>query len=263
MTRRRSLEDERGIGSLFASPGAGWDACPFADQIRDPTMRERAVIVVSRAARAATLSGRDSDLAHGARLVTAVATLRMAVTPAGSEDEFGLKSNFLRDRPELADPHRRGRLALLFETALEAEADRRRLEGLGIAGPGHRFAMGQPTIRSVPTEAPASARRRNMAAWRLDAGFEGTLQLAKTLLRDMGDGARRGLSTEDARRALADLAFALCLGTAASADDADLRIGLLGILHDGQREGDPSREVIRTGMALERDQWSGTVAGSA
>ena len=265
MIRRRGHGDERAgdHGSDPAGAGGRWDACPFADPIRDPTMRERAVIVLSRASRADALAGREPDLARGARLVAAVATLRMAVTPAGSMDDHAFKTNFLRGRRELADPLRRHRLTLLVEGALEVEADRRRLDGLGVAGPGHRSAMGQASIRSVPIEAPDVADGRDLAALRLDAGFEGALQTAKVLLRDMGDLASRGLSTQCAWRSLADVAFALCLGTASSADDADLRIRLLGILHDGQREGDPSREVIRAGMALELDRWGGGVAGSA
>ncbi len=252
-----------GRRSVVADAGGLLDARPFADPILDPTMRERAVIVLGRAASADALAGWEPNLARGARLVAAVAALRMAVTPAGSEDDFGFKGNFLRGRQELADPLRQDPLTPLVEVALVTEAERRQLHGLGVAGPGHRFANGQASIRSVPIEASAAAKVRNLAAWRLHAGFERALQLAGVLLRDMGDSASRGLSTQGARRALADVAFALCLGTATSADDADLRNKLLGILHDSQPEGDPSREVIRAGMALEREGWGGAVVGSA
>lgn len=264
-SRRRGHADEKATGraSNPADAGGRWDDRPFADPIRDPTMRERAVIVLSRIAGADALAAREPDQARGAGLVAAVAALRMAVTWAASEDDYGFKLNFLRGQREVAAPLRRDRFAPLVEVALEAEADQRRLDGIGLAGPGHRFAMRQAPIRSVPIEAPASAKSRNLAAWRLDVGFDGTLQLARVLLRDMGDVARRGLPTQGARRSLADVAFALILGTAASADDADLRVRLLGILHDSQPDGDPSREVIRAGMALERNRWGGAVAGRA
>ena len=265
MIRRRRHGDESTADSLSdpANAGGRLDDRPFADPIRDPTMRERALIVVGRVAAADALAEREPDQARGAGLVAAVAALRMAVTWAASQDDYGFKVDFLRRQLELATPLRRDRLALLVEVALEAEADRRRLDGLGVAGPGHRIAMRPAPIRSIPIEAPAAARRRHRVAWRLDVGFDGTLQLARVLLRDMGDVARRGLSTQDARRSLADVAFALSLGTAASADDADLRIRLLSILHDSQPDGDPSREVIQAGMALERDRWGGAVAGRA
>lgn len=203
MIRRRGHSDGRPAdrGSDPADAGVRWDACPFADPIREPTMRERAVIVLSRAARADAVSGREPDQARGAGLVAAVAALRMAVTPAGSEDDYAFKTNFMRGQRERADPLRRDRLAFLVEVALEAEADRRKLDDLGVAGPRHRFASDQASIRSVPIEAPATAERRNLAAWRIDVGFKGTLQLAGVLLRDMGDGARRasGRATRRAR----------------------------------------------------------------
>ncbi len=104
-------------------------------------------------------------------------------------------------------------------------------------------------------------RARHLAAARLDADLTEAMLAVRGILGEMGRLAERCLSTEGARRSIADAAFALYLGTAASADDAEMKLRLLGILVDGQREGQPSPDVIRAGMALEEalgaDLWPG------
>lgn len=253
---RPSGLDRRGAGDW-------WDARAFADPIRTPTLRERAAIVTARAARADALVGRAPHLAHGAGLVASVAAIRMAVTPAASEDEFGFKAGFLRDHCDRTDWRRRDRLEPLVEAALEAEVDRRRWDGLGVAGPGPGFAIHQGATRAVAMEPAAAADRRISAARWLDACPDNALHATGLLLADMRDRAGRGSSVEGVRRCLGDIAFSLCLGTAASVDDADLRIALSGILLDSQGAGDPARHVIRTGIELERVRWGGAVGGGS
>ena len=235
--------------------GGGWDARAFADPIRTPTLRERAEIVVDRAARADALVGLAPHLAHGAGLVADVAAVRMAVTPPRSEDEHGFKAGFLRDHCDRTDRKRRDRLAPLVEAALETEVDRRRWDGLGVDGHSRGFAIHQGATRAIPMESATGADTRHHAALWLDAGLGNALHVTGLLLADMRDRARRGWSIEGVRRCLGDVAFSLCLGTAASVDDADLRIALSGILLDSLRADDPSRHVIRTGIDIERVRW--------
>lgn len=261
----RSGRRAGGAAGCGSGPGdvcARWHANPFADPISLPSMRERAVVVLERAAVAGALAGRAPDVARGAWLVAAVAAVRMAVTLATSEDDYVLKCDFLREHCARLARHRDGRLALLVEAALEAEADRRRLDGIDAAVAGHRLAIGPILDGPTPYERPV-ATSHHLAASRLADDWKGATRAMGLLLAEMRELTRRGLSTEGVRRSLADAAFALCLGDGASADDADLWVGLLAILLDAQSEGEPSRAVIRAGMDAERARWGGPVAGRA
>ena len=203
------------------------------------------------------------DLARGAALVAVVEAIRLAVTSVGSAEDHSFKATFLRGFVARVDPVRRVRFASLVDVALEGEADRKRLVGLRVAGDDQPTAGEWILPRPVPVEAVPRTVRHHHEASRLDADLDLALRVVGRGILDMRDRARRGWSTEGARRALGDLAFALCLNADASADDADLRVALLGILLDSQREGEPSRDVIRTGIALERARWGGAVAGRA
>ena len=226
--------------------------------------RGRAALVLGHAVRAQALARvGDADLARGAALVAAVEAIRLAVTPVGSAEDHAFKATFLRGFVARVDPVRRVRIARLVDVALEGEADRRRLGGLRVAGDDEPTGGEWIPPSPVPVEAVPGIVGRHLEASRLDADLDLALRLARSGISEMGDQARRGRSTEGARRALADLAFALCLNADASADDADLRLGLLDILLDSQREGEPSRDVIRAGVALERARWGGAVAGRA
>ena len=253
----------RSLGLDPADADSRWDPWPFADPIPVPTMRERAVIVASRASRAAAVADRTPDLAHGAAWVASVAAIRMAVTPAASEDDHGFKVDFLRGFCDRGDGLRRDRLAPLVGAALEAEVDRRRLDGLSVAGPGCRFTSRRVPIRALPIESSAATDRRDRAARRLDASLDEALHVTGLLLGDLRRLSRTGACTEGSRRSLGDVGFALCLGTAASIDDADPRVALLGILHDTQRDDDPSGRVIATGIDLERVRWGNATVPAA
>ncbi len=153
---------ERRMGATTAGRGSdlagivGRRGCDlFADALHAPTTRERAAMVTPHAERAEALLRTEArDEARGAAFVAAVAAIRMAVTPVGSAADHAFKARFLRRFSERVDPSRRDRFDLLVEVALEAEADGRRLGGLGVEGDD------RPATGARPDDRPSGSRRR-------------------------------------------------------------------------------------------------------
>lgn len=230
-------------------PWTAWRSC---DGRRAPTVRERAAAVLGHADEGRRhLLGGEPDLARGAALVAAVEAVRLAVTAVGSGEARAFTTAFLGAFAARVDPPMRSRLQTLLAVASDGGPDRWHPERLGVAPANRRSRRGTPGVATLPAHVIPGARRRHLAASRLDADFDLTLRVVGHLVDEMRELARRGSSTDGVRRSLADAAFAVCLGTTGSGEDADLRIELLGIIHDAQREGEPSRAVIRAGMALE------------